>query len=303
MRMLWNAVLVLFLSAGSAAAGDQTVNLDVQEDKTVVTIGGQEFAVYQSAEDLPKPFLSPVRAADGTIITRPLENPEDHPHHKGIWLSVDEVNGIQFWAEKGKIKNVSVKPIVAEGNPAKLEVVNHWLGEDGKPVVTETTIISIFANRLMVYDIIFTAGEKQVTFGDTKEGLFGIRIANSMREREGGHVVNAEGLKGSKEAWGKPSKWVDYYGEIDGKTYGVTIFDYPTNFRPSRYHVRNYGLFSINPFGEKAYTNGVYPENPLVLEPGKKVRLRYGIYIHTGDTESADVPAVYEQFVKAAKEG
>ena len=33
----------------------------------------------------------------------------DHPHHKGIWLSVDEINGIKFWNENGIIENKSIE--------------------------------------------------------------------------------------------------------------------------------------------------------------------------------------------------
>jgi hypothetical protein len=295
------ATAFVLVAPSLSAAQQRAVKLEKQGDTINVTIDGQPFTVYNTSKDLPKPFLSPVRSEGGTIISRPLEKPEDHPHHKGIWLSIDEVNDIGFWAEKGKIQNVSAEPVVAEGYPAKLKVVNHWLGNDGKPVLVETTTISIYPHRLMTYDIRLTAASGPVTFGDTKEGLFGIRVNNTMREGKGGKgtIVNAEGLKGSRECWGKTSKWVDYYGPTEGEIHGVAIFDHPENFRKSRYHVRDYGLFTISPFGEKSYTGSKEPEELYELKQGQSLRLRYAIYIHPGDTESARVGQVYEQFVKS----
>lgn len=294
------SLLILAGLISPAVAADGTVKLEKQGTTVIVSIDGKEFTTYNTDKGLPKPFFSPVRAADGTIITRGLENPEDHPHHKGIWCSIDEVNDIKFWAEKGKIVNQSVELVAAQGNPAKLKIVNHWVDDAGKPVIVETVNVSIFANRLMIYDAQFTAGEKPVTFGDTKEGMFGIRVANTLREKAkmGGTIVNDAGDKGMKDCWGKESKWVDYYGPVDGKTFGVAIFDDPKNFRRSRYHVRDYGLFTISPFGQKSYTNGKLPEDLLTIEPGKAFRLRYGLYIHDGDTRQGKVGEVYESFLK-----
>src|SRR5688572_15654354 len=96
------AIATLQLLAIAARAAD-TVKLQRKGDTVEVTIGGEPLATYHTSKDLPKPFFSPVRSAGGAIVTRGLEKPEDHPHHKGVWCAIDEVNGIQYWAEKGKI--------------------------------------------------------------------------------------------------------------------------------------------------------------------------------------------------------
>ena len=282
------------------ARAEAPVTFKQIDSRLAVLIGGKEFTTLNYGPELPKPYLSPVHAPDGTIITRAIGDPmdKDHPHHKGIWCSVDEVNKIRFWAEAGKILNVSVGAV--EGNPAQIKLKNHWLGPDELPLLIETTTISIFPSRLIAYDVTFTAADK-VEFEDTKEGLFGIRVATTMREKVGGVVVNAEGKNGTKECWGQLSKWVDYSGPVDGKIYGVTIMDHPANFRPSRYHVRDYGLFSISPFGEGAYQNDKSKAQTVTLDAGKQLRLQYGLYVHSGDATAGKVTEAYEQFLNATK--
>lgn len=292
----------LLLSGQTLLAADKSkaVQLTEGDGKTInVTVGGKPFTTFNYGSDLPKPFFSPVRGPDGTVLTRKIAGSGeklDHPHHKGIWVAVDEVNKVKFWKEDGQIKNVSVKIDKAKGDPAVMTVTNHWLNESGEPVVTEKSTIRIFSNRVVEYSIKFIAEHGPVAFEDTKEGLFGFRMVDSMRENEGGHVVTSEGVKGTKAAWGKPAKWIDYYGEVEGDTFGVTIFDHPKNFRPSRYHVRNYGLFSINPWGEKAYAGNEV--EPTELEKGESLMLRYAMYIHAGDTQAAKVAETYENWLK-----
>jgi hypothetical protein len=293
-------LLGTFLLSG-VGESSEPVMLTRNNDAVVVTINNQEFTTYRFAKNLPKPYFFPVKSADNATLTRPIVGDDykgDHPHHKGIWVSVDEVNEIKFWAEKGKIENRGVELLVPDGNPAKLRVTNHWLDGKGADVMIETTTISIFANRMLAYDIHFKMMADQVNFKDTKEGLFGFRVAESQREDKGdGKVTNADGKTGTKECWGQRSAWVDYTGSVDSKLYGVTLFDHPGNFRPSRYHVRDYGLFSISPFGESAYTNGKEPAVNDVFEKQSDLRLRYAIYLHQGVSTPAELNALAKTFV------
>lgn len=224
----------------------------------------------------------------------------DHPHHKGVWNSVDEVNGIKFWKEDGRIQTASLEVLETRGTAASMKVLNNWLGTDGTPLLTETAVIRVDAGRLFSYDITFQAREQPVEFEDTKEGMFAIRLPNSMRESvAGGPVVGSDGREGTKALWGRTFPWIDYVGPVDGRLLGVTIMDHPGNPRKSRYHVRDYGLFALNPFGQGSYTKGtddVQPAEPLHLKPGESVRFRYGLYVHTGDVHEGRVAAAYERF-------
>ena len=273
------------------------VEINERGDNFLVTIDDQEFAEYETGKEHSRPFFHEVRAADGTTLSRPISPPGgDHPHHTGIWIAIDKVNDIAFWHQQGRIKNRSVEVVRTGSNPAILKVKNEWLDQDGKVVLRECMKISIYENRLLIYDIRFTAGEKPVTFGDTEEGFFAFRMADSMCEENTGEVTNADGLQSAKGCWGRQSDWVDYSGEVEGRTFGVAIFDHPLNFRRGRYHVRDYGLFTINPFGERDYTKGRLPAQPVTLPAEASLQLRYGMYFHQGDNKSAKVNRVYLDF-------
>jgi hypothetical protein len=297
----WCCLMVL---AGSlpVAMGDELVSIEPQSDGHIVKIRGEEFTVLHHGPSLPKPYFWPVRGPGGAILTRPIDPVEkDHPHHRGIWLAVDEVNEIKFWAERGQIATREIK--VVSGNPGLIHLKNEWMGPDAKPALLERTTISIYPNRLVTYDVELSPFEgRSVRFDDTKEGFFGIRIAQSMREKEGGVVVNSNGKKTTLECWGQPAKWVDYTGPVDGKDYGVALMDHPGNFRPSRYHVRDYGLFSMSPFGEGAYQNDATKAQPVTLDATTpSLRIRYGLYVHSGSAKDGNVAATYDQFLQVTR--
>lgn len=298
----FSCLVALGVISCAAVHAEEPVTIESNPDGLIVKIKGEEFTVFHNAPTQAKPYFWPVKAADGTIITRPIDpNEKDHPHHRGMWLSVDEVNDIRFWAERGKIANREVKS--SSGNPAKIHLRNEWLKSEGVPALLEQTTISIYPNRLITYETTLTRPTNQlVRFDDTKEGFFGIRVAQSMREKEGGTVINSEGQKTTAECWGRPARWVDYTGNVNGKTYGVAIMDHPGNFRPSRFHVRDYGLFSVSPFGEGAYQNDKEKAKPVILDDATpSLRFRYGLYVHSGPAADAKVQEAYSQFLQSTK--
>src|SRR6202008_146821 len=142
---------------------------------------------------------------------------------------------------------------------------------------------------LFLFNIDCQASVCPITFGATKEGSFGLRVPDSMTEKKGkGTLTNAEGKTGMKAIWGQRSKWSDYSGPVadgDGKmqTAGVTIFDHPKNASPACWHSRDDGLMAANPFGRAAFPGTKDNKKLVELAKGDHLKLRYGLYVHTGD--------------------
>src|SRR4029077_2615286 len=89
--------------------------------------------------------------------------------------------------------------------------------ESNNPILTESRVMTFYSDPKLRYfdvDITLTA-LASVTFGDGKDGAFGIRLRPLLQEdkdKETPHIVNADGLAGEKALWGKPSNWCDYSG-------------------------------------------------------------------------------------------
>ena len=89
----------------NAQMGPQKVRIvqDKNAKKIDVFIGDKPFTTFLYPDTLEKPVLYPIAAANGTIVTRgfpinPLPGePTDHPHHIGLWLNYENVNGLDFW--------------------------------------------------------------------------------------------------------------------------------------------------------------------------------------------------------------
>lgn len=168
---------------------------DDAKRKVDVLVDGKLFTSFQYPENLEKPFLSPIYAPNGSVITRgfPLEARKgervDHPHHIGLWFNHGNVNGLDFWNNSSAIpagkkdayghivvKNVTVK---GEGKKGEIEVTSNWDDNKGNTILVEKTTY-IFAGdkstRTIDHVSTLTAATDLVTITDNKEGMFAIRV-------------------------------------------------------------------------------------------------------------------------------
>jgi len=289
-------------------------------DKIDVAIDGKPFTTFYYAGDAPKPYLHPLRAASGKIVTRmyPMEQVEgetrDHPHHRGLWFTHGDVNGLDFWINeagpKRKPNTGVIVPLkvmeIKDGKNGVIKASFEWRTPDGQPLLEEvrTMTFSGDANtRRIDFDVTFTAKKQPVKFGDTKEGFFAIRLSDKLKEERGGTgtMTNAEGMSKEKDVWGKQSPWVDYSGTLDGEKVGIAILDHPGNpVHPTYWHSRGYGLFAANAFGKRDFTRDKTQDGSKTIQPGENMRFRYRVLIHAGDTAEAKIAEAYQQY-KAGK--
>ncbi len=295
-------------------------------DHVRVTIDGQLFTEYHFT-GARRPYLYPIVGPTGAGMTRNWPMLEgvpgeetDHIHHRGLWFGHRHVNGAGFWEDTAK-PGTPLGQIVHDGflelkggEVGVIRAKNKWvLDEGGEVLCTDERTIRVQKagpGQALDFDITIKAGAKDVIFGDDKDGAMAIRVSETMRVEKPkvkgakkaapgeGHIVTSEG-KRDAEAWGTRAKWCDYFGPLDGKTAGVAIFDHPTNPRhPTWWHVRVYGLFAANPFGQAQFEklpNKAAGE--FKIPAGQSVTFRYRFYFHEGDAEQAKVNERYAEYV------
>ena len=341
---------LMLVTATSAAISSRVVERDTRgvavvsrpADRRVdISIDGQPFTSYIYPQSLEKPVLYPIRSAAGLVVTRgyPLEpqpgERADHPHHIGHWFNYGDVNGYDFWGNSvetsanlkpktGVIVQKAITRAAGGDKSGELSINADWVIPDGSILLREQTRF-IFAGdpgaRTIDRTTTWTAADKALTFNDTKEGAFGIRVARSLdspvQQRDGfvgpdgkrgspkpddnvgvtGRYIGSDGKTGD-DVWGTTGPWMGLTGEVGGKPVTIAILNHPssTNY-PTYWHARGYGLFAANPIGRHAY-DPKQPERVLTLQPGQSATFRYRILIreaHLGPDELQQQQARFEK--------
>lgn len=335
--------LFLMLGVGSCVTPKQAVAanpLGVRvlqtNDLLRVELNGKFFTQYFYT-NVPRPFCYPIIGPGGAAMTRnfPMANlpgeERDHPHHRSLWFSHAPVNEVDVWTERantGRILHRGFVDIASGVNTGLIKTLNDWVDAAGKVLCTSENTIRFYAPTngaiTMDFEINLKASNGDVTFGDSKEGSFGIRVAESMRvllpSKKGepvrpgaGHIVLSTGERddgasaaAAKEAkreavtWGKRAAWCDYYGPVDGKTVGIAIMEHPTNPRyPTWWHVRDYGLFAANPFGQHDF-EGLKNSHAgdFKILAGQSAKFRYRVVFHEGDEKAGQIATRFADYAR-----
>jgi hypothetical protein len=309
--------LIAFGSAPPSAA--ESVEVKRTGDRIDVLIDGHLFTSYCFGAATAKPYLFPLRSAQGTVVTRsfPMTSDipgEDHdePHQRAMYFAHGDINGYDFWGEAefprwsrhpastfGRTVFRKLEDIQSGPDSGTLRAEFDLVTSDGQVIAAETQAYTFKGNeQSRIIDCEFTvlATHGPVKMGDSKEGTFAIRVVKAL-DSPPGQMVNSDGAVGEKAVWGKRADWVDYQGNVARENVGIAVFDHPKNLRhPTYWHARHYGLLAANPFGLKEFLHDRHQDGSYVIAAGGSLTLRYRVFIHHGDFFHAHVADAYRQY-------
>lgn len=279
------------------------VEISDENGQLIVRIAGQEFTRYQYGSPRLKPYLYPLRAANGLSLL--ADAPTDHRNHHGLWVGHGRVNDGDFWLERhnsGAIVHASFEEITSGKQQGLFTALSDWVTPEGEVILRDTRTFTFYNQpseaRTFDFEIVLHApDEKPVVLNPTNEsGIPHIRLAEGLTTRTGGTILNAEGKTGERGTYKQRSNWLDCSGKLGRQICGIACFNHPHNPQhPTPWFTRDYGTFSPN--------YGFFQEDPIVISQNTPLRLRYRFYTHTGNAAEglvADAWSDYEEL--AAKE-
>jgi hypothetical protein len=271
-------------------------------------IEGKPFGTFYFAPEQDKPYLFPLRSAAGVSVVRgwPVEpepgDSRDHPHQRGLWWAHGLTNGVDFWTNVENTGRYELKAAPQVDPKTGTIRVELNMVTPAKQVLGSLIEAYTFAadgdNRVVDFTIQVLADRGQaIKLGDTKEGVFGIRVCEELNQSKGAILTNSEGGVGEKAIWGKRANWVDYSGKVKDTAVGVTMFDHPSNPQfPTYWMARGYGLLAANAFGAQEFTGDKTLDGSVTIPAGGKLEFHHRLIIHPGDATSANITALYQQW-------
>lgn len=277
--------------------------IPLPDGKASFRFNGRELTCYHFGDSLRRPFLYPLVGPEGHCLTR-MGHPRDpfgHSHHNSVWISHQNVAGVDFWADRlatggepGRIVHQRFERLEDGNQSAWLMATNHWIGGDGKCLLVERRRIEAMAPKesdwLLLIDLQFESpGAEPVEINQNPFGVIGVRMAKTIGVTDGGgRILNSEGQRNEPEVFRKLARWCDYSGPLTNRlSGGIALLDHPKNpNHPAAFHVRNDGWMGAC----------LTLDRPVSVAPNQPLRLRYGLWMHAGASSIEQIDAQWKAF-------
>lgn len=285
------ASLVLFTTT---TLGDE-ITFKVSESGATVHLDGKQFATFVHTESpVGRPYISNVYTTDKVKVTRnhptTKDDPDDHPHHQGIFFTWGQLNGVDYWHMRGQTIHDSYIKKPTDGKIGYFSTRSYYLAADKKTRVAREDATYTFRNTpygiLITLQATITGETDAAVFGSKEEGGLAVRMSKDLTVDSGAEMTDDQGRSGGKQIWSKTAKWVDYAGKKENRWVGITLFANPASFRQCWWHARDYGLLAANPLGP---LND--PKQKVILKKGESFNVHYGVMIHSDAAKGKYSPA------------
>jgi len=261
-----------------------------------LTDNGQPVYVYNFGMTLAKGFpesmrraayLHPVYAPDGTVLTDDF-NP-NHAHHRGIFWAWPEITvdgkTDDIWTVKGFHERfVRWERRETTGDVAKLAFENGWYDGEKRFVKENVEVVAHHAQgnrRILDFTLRFEAVRSPVKIVGTPDqqkgfGGFAFRFATPDGGGSKTIITTDQGVS-AKDGVMSRHPWAQISGVYKGKAAGARIEDDPGNpGYPKNGWLMRHELCALNVS---------YPGlEPLMLEPGKPLQLKYRVILFAGES-------------------
>jgi len=290
---------------GAASALGLTV-VDIRERASVLVRDGDRAVMEYRYGQVPfKPYVLRLLSPEGVNVLR--DAPADHLHHHALMFAVG-VDGVDFWSEAktcGRQVHRSLGEAVAESAPALARAALtdrlDWVGPalDARPLVREERTLCTYVDRSLGATLLDWRSRLAPA-----EGRPSVRLAGSHYFGLG--LRPAAGLDGAAEFFTAAGKadgevvrgderltrgaWMACAGAVDGKAVTIALFDSPANVRPALWFTM------ARPFAYVSATLNLHRE-PLALEAGKPLALRYGVAVWDGRAERDQIEGLYRRWL------
>lgn len=310
MKRICRKTIVLSVAGCSLIAASlfarQGKPLRLAQDKETVAVfaGNQQVLEYRHIQSPFKPYASKLFSPGGAEVLR--DSPSDHKHHHALMFALS-AGKINFWEEvpgAGVQRPRSVKllrPATREGTRrAGLAQELDWVDPaTNRTLVDEQRTVEVLqspdpgATLLSWTTQLAPGAEEPVSLGGSHYFGLGIRFTESMDK--GGRFFNAGNLEGEVVRGTErltPVRWCAYTADAGNGLVTVALFDHPSNLRhPAR-------MFTMTaPFAYLAGTLNLWKE-PYTLEPGRMLKLVYGVAVWDGTVEPDRVESLYRNWAK-----